>query len=97
MIFNFISHRAIQILLFITSSVSLINCTYSLFVLILTIYDYYRLLQYACPMEVGKGLAISHAPPWSVDVQCSIALLIFIYSQVFRRIKNSIFHQRIRL
>ena len=55
--------------------------TYNLFYLY---YSCYHLLQYACPVEIGKELAISHAPPeWSVDVQCSIALL-FIYSHLFR-------------
>ena len=77
--FYFILHRAMQILLFIKLSVSLINCTYTLFVFILTIYYYYRLLHYPYPGETGKELDISHAPLWSVDDQCSIALLIFIY------------------
>ena len=36
------------------------NCTYTLFVFIHTIHDYYRLPHYACPAEIGKELAISH-------------------------------------
>ena len=34
-----------------------------------------------CPVEIGKDLAISHAPPKikCTDVQCSIAILLFIY------------------
>ena len=44
----------------------------------------YRFRLYACPVEIGKELAVSHAPPFvSVDVQCSIAILhtyIFICS-----------------
>ena len=48
-------------------------------------------------MEIGKELAVCHAPSLkSVDVQCSIALL-FIYSYVIQHNASSIiFRQQLR-